>query len=190
MSVKAVSAATTLLVALGGAAQLEAQHPQPPYADRTDRAIKALAPEEVEGLLAGRGLGFAQPAELNGWPGPKHVLELAAHLGIDEATRARIETIRAAMEAEAKAAGAELVEAERALDLAFAKGSAGGSFEAEVGALVARAAELRGQVRMAHLRAHLATRPLLTAEQIARYEAMRSGSGHHHAAAQHGGGHQ
>jgi hypothetical protein len=34
-------------------------------------------------LLSGQGSGFAKPAELNGYPGPAHVLELAGPLGLD-----------------------------------------------------------------------------------------------------------
>ena len=51
-----------------------------PYAGLEGRAIKALSEEEIADLLAGRGAGMALPAELNHYPGPKHVLELAANL--------------------------------------------------------------------------------------------------------------
>jgi hypothetical protein len=151
---------------------------QPPYADSVGREIKALSAEETKGLLEGAGLGFALPAELNGWPGPKHVIELAAMLGIDDQTLARVEAIRAEMSREAKALGAELVAAERELDRLLAQAEPGDAdLEPRLAALVDRASALRGRVRFVHLRAHLATRPLLSAEQLAHYERARA----HHA---------
>ena len=50
---------------------------QPPYAGMQARPIKALSEQQVADLAAGRGMGLALAAELNGYPGPSHVLELA-----------------------------------------------------------------------------------------------------------------
>lgn len=151
---------------------------QPPYAEHVQREIKALSADEVNGLLEGAGLGFALSAELNGWPGPKHVLELAAMLGLDDETRARVEAIRAEMSRDAKALGADLVAVERELDELLMQAEPGDpKLEARLADLVDRAAALRGRVRFVHLRAHLATRPLLSAEQLAHYERARA----HHA---------
>src|SRR5262249_20157560 len=44
------------------------------YAGRQTRAIKALSEEDIAPLLNGEGMGMAKAAELNGYPGPKHVL--------------------------------------------------------------------------------------------------------------------
>lgn len=51
-----------------------------PYAGEEAREIKALSPSDIDGLIAGRGMGYAMAAELNGYPGPAHVLELAEQL--------------------------------------------------------------------------------------------------------------
>ena len=48
-----------------------------PYVGLQSRTIKALSAEQIADLRAGRGMGFALPAELNGYPGPLHVIELA-----------------------------------------------------------------------------------------------------------------
>ena len=75
---------TVWLVAVGG---LQAQHS--PYTGLEERDIKALSAEQVAGYLAGDGMGFALPAELNHYPGPKHVLDLSAVARNDKrATRA------------------------------------------------------------------------------------------------------
>lgn len=55
-------------------------HARSAYAGQADRAIEALSPERVRGLLAGGWMGLAKAAELNGLPGPKHVLDLAEPL--------------------------------------------------------------------------------------------------------------
>lgn len=41
------------------------------------RDIKSLSAERIEGLEEGRGLGYAKPAELNGYPGPMRYHEYA-----------------------------------------------------------------------------------------------------------------
>ena len=52
------------------------------------REVKALSAEQMTALAAGRGMGSALAAELNGYPGPLHVLELADPLGLSEGQRA------------------------------------------------------------------------------------------------------
>ena len=50
---------------------------QPPYAGEELRSLKSMSSQEIESLRSGEGMGFAKLAELNHYPGPKHVLELA-----------------------------------------------------------------------------------------------------------------
>ena len=52
---------------------------QSPYVEYQGRSIMALSAEQIGSYLAGDGMGFALAAELNGYPGPRHVLELAEH---------------------------------------------------------------------------------------------------------------
>jgi hypothetical protein len=65
-----------LLVAAPAVAQ-QHQHRHSPYAGSHTRDIKALSAQEAADLRAGRGMGLALATELNGYPGPLHVLELA-----------------------------------------------------------------------------------------------------------------
>ena len=55
---------------------------QSPYVGMQTRSIKARSDQQIADLKAGRGMGLALPAELNGYPGPAHVLELSDQLGL------------------------------------------------------------------------------------------------------------
>lgn len=76
-----------------------------PYAGMAGREIKSLSAEDIEDLRAGRGWGLALAAELNGVPGPAHLLELRAEIGLSPEQVTAIEAIFAAMHAEGQAAG-------------------------------------------------------------------------------------
>lgn len=154
------------------------EHPEhaSPYAGHRDREIKALSQDEVEGLLAGEGMGFALPAELNGNPGPKHVLELADELGLTPGQLERTRAVENEMSARARALGAELVDAERALDRAFADGtiSADGLTE-----MTSDVGSLRAKLRAVHLSAHLNVTEILTRRQRHLYQRLRGYGGGH-----------
>src|SRR5690242_20746534 len=98
-----------------------AQVPQP-YAGLQNRPLKALSAEQLADLKAGRGMGLALAAELNGYPGPLHVLELADRLQLSPEQTRRVDSLYRAMQSEAIAAGAKLIRAERELDRQFTAG--------------------------------------------------------------------
>jgi len=167
---RAALAALALAVSpLVAGAQSHGDH-RSPYGDLVDRPVKALSAEETSALFGGEGMGFALAAELNGVPGPKHVLELAAELGLDADQVARVEALRAAMSGEAVRLGRELVDAEVALDRAFAHGEAPPEHVRE---LIRAAGDLRTRLRETHLLAHLETARVLSDEQITLYGELR-----------------
>lgn len=141
-----------------------------PYAGEQTRDIKALSETDLEEIARGAGWGLALPAELNGVPGPTHLLELADDLGLNARQREEIEAIRAQMQGDAIAAGIVFVDAERALDTAFRTGVPDQEVLAR---LVTDASAARATLRLVHLEAHLLTAPLLTEAQIARYAVLR-----------------
>ncbi|HYH46252.1 MAG TPA: Spy/CpxP family protein refolding chaperone [Thermoanaerobaculia bacterium] len=155
-----------------------------PYAGQETRQIKALSEEDIAALLHGRGMGLAKAAELNSYPGPMHVLELAASLQLTAEQQAATRKSFDRMQAEAVRLGQGIVARETELDRLFADGKA----EPEtVRAKVAEIAALQGELRAAHLAAHLEMNKVLTAEQVARYDQLRGyGTGapaphqHHH----------
>jgi hypothetical protein len=144
------------------------------YAGQETREIKALSESEVAGLLAGKGMGYAKAAELNGYPGPAHVLELATELRLSSEQAMKTRAIRQRMEAEAKAAGASLVEAEGAVEMLFRHRMATPERLAES---LARVGALQAKVREAHLTAHIEQVQVLSSEQIALYNRLRGYSG-------------
>jgi Spy/CpxP family protein refolding chaperone len=141
-----------------------------PYADLARRRVKALSDEQAAGLLAGRGLSLALAAELNGYPGPMHVLEHAAALGLTPEQRARAEELRRDMEGEARAIGARIVASEEELDALFARGEADAG---RLASLTAALGALGGRLREAHLAAHIGMREALSPDQRAAYARLR-----------------
>ncbi len=144
--------------------------PASAYAGQEDRDIKALSPEDISAYLSGKGMGLARAAELNGYAGPAHVLELAAPLALTPEQRSRTEALFAAMTAKAIPLGQALVAHERELDRLFAS-------RAVTAELLAQSLQdigvLQAKVRETHLEAHLHQLVILTAEQNARYAQLR-----------------
>lgn len=141
-----------------------------PYAGMQNREIKALSNEQIAGLKAGKGMAMAMPAELNGYPGPSHTLELASELKLSDEQIARTKQLFADMETQAKAAGQDVIEAERELDALFRDKKATPD---AVTAAVNKAAIAQGKLRETHLRYHLFMLDVLNAEQIAAYNKQR-----------------
>jgi len=96
--------AAALLVAMSiPAAAQHGQHGSP-YAGLQHREIKALDAKQMDDLRTGRGMSLALAAELNGYPGPLHTLELADDLGLTAAQRERVQALFASMKAESSLA--------------------------------------------------------------------------------------
>lgn len=164
-----------IVIVIAAAVALPAAAQPSSYASLQSREVKALSPEETADLLKGRGMGASMAAELNGYPGPLHVIELADSLQLSVPQRAAAEEMVGRMRTESQALGRDIVGREQALDRTFAAGAA------EQSAIAAEAEEigrLRGRLRAVHLRAHLDMRSILTDAQIQTYAASR-GYGDH-----------
>jgi hypothetical protein len=151
-----------------------AQHqhapPAPPYAGLQTRTVKALSDQQIADLKAGRGMGYALPAELNGYPGPSHVLELMEQLGLTEPQRVRVQDLFSAMKSETIPIGERLIAQETALDRQFAGRTV---TIASLTDATAAIGATQGALRAAHLKYHLATVEVLTSEQIRQYNHLR-----------------
>jgi len=161
-----------VLIALSAA--LPAQEVPSPYVGQQHRSIKTMSAEEIQGYLRGDGMGFAKVAELNHYPGPKHVLELADALGLTDQQRSQTEYEYKKMHYEAVYHGEQLVEKERRLDEMFTQQNAR---EKQASILITEIAEHRGKIRAAHIKGHIAMKNLLTPEQVAAYDRLRGYSG-------------
>lgn len=141
-----------------------------PYTDRSALAIKALTQEAIDGYRKGTGMGLAIPAEMNGYPGPRHILDMADKLELTAEQRAKLQPAYDRMHEEAVRIGAEVIDLERKLDTGFAGAT---MTEAELSSLTREIAQRQGRLRFVHLQAHLVARSLLTAAQIQAYTALR-----------------
>ena len=165
-----VAVLALLLASSGGARSAFAQEQRSPYAGEQHRQIKALSPGQVAQLLDGAGMGLARAAELNGVPGPRHVLDMADQLELTDAERGEIERIEDRMHEAAVRLGQEILELEEALDRLFAVGPADPS---DVERLAVRIGQRNGVLRAAHLLAHLETAVVLRPAQIHHYGVLR-----------------
>jgi Spy/CpxP family protein refolding chaperone len=150
------------------------QHSAPgvatPYSGIVSREIKALSPEEIDQLIGGEGMGLALAAELNHYPGPKHVLEFALNLELTEDQEKEVAAVAAAMSRDAMRLGKQVVDQERDLDRLFASGRID---QAELQRLTGSIARSQGGLRAAHLGSHLKMKALLSAHQVDLYDELR-----------------
>ncbi len=141
-----------------------------PYAGMERRAVKALSEQQIAEFKAGRGMGLALAAELNGYPGPSHVLELADALHLTPEQRSRTKALFEAMKAETIPFGERIIADELTLDHLFADKRV---TQPLLDDATARIGAAQGALRGAHLRYHLAMAKLLTPTQIAQYRELR-----------------
>ena len=150
-----------------------------PYAGFEQRPIKALSSQQIDDLRTGRGMGLALAAELNGYPGPRHVLELAHPLNLSSDQRAQVQHLFDAMEREAAPLGTKLIEQESELDQLFsARVVTPETLKAAIDAISLTQARLRES----HLKYHLRTAAVLDQNQMQQYAELRGyrKPEHHH----------
>lgn len=170
------------LIATGNAANAQSSQP---YAGLEQRPIKALSQQQIADLKAGRGMGLALAAELNGYPGPSHVLELGDRLDLTQDQRVQVQRLFDAMKQESVPLGNKLVEQERELDKLFSTRVV--TSESLKAALVS-ISKTQALLRESHLKYHLSTAALLDQRQMQRYAELRgydrpdspAGHEHHH----------
>ncbi len=182
---KCIPMVIAFMVLAGGAS---AQMHQPSYAGMQARPIKALSDQQIADLKAGRGMGMALPAELNGYPGPSHLLELADQLNLSTEQRATTQTMFEEMKAEAIPLGERLIGQEAALEGLFASQTVTpDTLRSETAAI----GETQAKLREAHLKYHLSTVAILQPQQRQRYAELRGYAGGAPGAPSHGhGGHK
>ena len=140
------------------------------YFGEENREIKALSAEDIVELQRGGGWGFAKPAELNGVPGPAHLLEMKEEISLNAEQVFQIEKIHEEMRSEAIPLGNEYIHAERNLDTMFKTGSMSND---SLLLLIEQIEDIRANLRYVHLSKHLETLELLSEKQIKLYNKLR-----------------
>ena len=162
----------SLLLALATGAAHAGSELRSPYRAQALSGLRGLDAREIADLRAGRGMGLARAAELNGYPGPRHVLDAidSGDLRAAGGQRIQIDGIFERMKRDAIRVGGNILHEEELLEAAFRAGTVS---DAEVRSRVARIAVLQGELRAIHLAAHNATRAILSDAQVAQYKQLR-----------------
>ncbi|MXZ81503.1 MAG: hypothetical protein F4Z15_09145 [Gammaproteobacteria bacterium] len=145
-------------------------HELSPYAHSRGTEVASLTDEEVSELRHGEGMGLARAAELNHFPGPKHLLELAPELGLSNDQVSRIRAIHDRMKSRAIAKGEDIIMAESHLAELFASGKP--SIQ-EMTRVTGHLGTMRGQLQAIHLLAHIESAKELSHVQIRKYDRLR-----------------
>lgn len=147
-----------------------------PPAQAAQAAHHACLEEERQAIERGQGFGMALVADRNGFPGPRHILDMKDELKLSADQVRDVQQLFDKMHNRAVELGNELLAKEAELDRLFAQGVSG---EASVRHLLTESALLRAELRWVHIFAHLEARDLLTPEQRRAYHAARYASGEH-----------
>ena len=140
------------------------------YAGEEKREIKSLSETDIEELKNGKGWGLAKAAELNGVPGPVHLLEMKEEIDLSAKQIRAIEDIYKKMKQEAIPLGLELIELEMELNNQFANRTITDELLRQI---LQRIAQVHRQLRYVHLSTHLKTPDILKSEQITLYNKLR-----------------
>lgn len=140
------------------------------YANLLETEIRGMSPEQIEGYRSGSGLGMALPAELNGYPGPKHALDLAEELELTATQVEALQRLYSELLPEAVRLGEDILAGEAALEAAF---RTEGIDETYLEAQLTTLGQLYAELRFVHLRTHLATKGILTPHQVRLYNQLR-----------------
>jgi hypothetical protein len=161
--------ALTMMTTTLGAAEKTHTH-KSKYAGQDKRSIKSLSPDDVAELKKGGGWGLAKAAELNGIPGPAHLLEMKKKIALTHSQVAAITKLYNQMKLRAIQHGTQLIALERQLGRNFRNGSVTSS---TLRISLQRIAQVRAELRYTHLSTHLKTPQILSKEQIAKYNKLR-----------------
>lgn len=130
---------------------------------------QACIDAERESLARGEGFGMALPADHAGYPGPRHVLDLATELKLSPDQVRALQKLFDEMKQKAQQRAGEIQAAQELLEKMFRENHS----EADLREQSFRVDSIYAELRWVHLSAHLAARKLLSPEQVAAYERLR-----------------
>jgi hypothetical protein len=141
-----------------------------PYAGQETREIKTLSDSDITELSNGMGWGLAKAAELNGMPGPVHLLEMKNEIKLSVGQIRDLENLYTKMKNEAIPLGLKFIDLEKELNNRFADNSITDDL---LKTLLGNISEVLKKLRYIHLSTHLKTPDILTPEQIEKYNQLR-----------------
>lgn len=162
-----------LIFGLSGIAVAESESN---YSGEHKRTIKSLSQAEINGYLTGKGMGFAKSAELNHFPGPKHVIEFANELALSKEQRKQTQKIYDVMKNKATEYGQLFVQNEEKIEKLFSKGIVNQLLLKEA---LSNSEKIRSKLRGVHLVAHIEQKAVLSEHQVRLYDNLRGYTGSH-----------
>lgn len=150
-----------------------------PEAEAAGETPAWLNQREIRQLRDGRGMGMGRVAAVNGYPGPMHVLRQAEELELSDEQREQTSALRERIHARSRELGERILAAESRLgDVLAADAVDRDALREALGEI----ADLRAELRAAHIEAHLDQADILTADQLEKIGemqvGMRRGEGH------------
>ena len=140
------------------------------YIGQEKREIKSLSNDDINALRAGAGWGLAKAAELNGLPGPKHILEMKKEIELTAEQEKMVIALFQEMKKEAIELGNKYLVYEKELNNRFAEKNID---ENVLDELLEKISETYKLLRYTHLSAHLKASTILTEDQIEKYNKLR-----------------
>ena len=141
-----------------------------PYINKQEQTIKALSEERIQQYLNGEGMGFALSAELNQYPGPKHVIELSDQLSLTDTQLVDSNALFSQMNLEAKALGVDLIAEEKKLESLFRTGTI---TPQQIRKSVTLISGIQSELRSLHLVTHIQQKKILSMHQQQLYQQLR-----------------
>lgn len=140
------------------------------YMGQEKRSIKSLSEDDIQQLRTGKGWGLAKAAELNGMPGPSHILQMKDKISLSKEQTVKIQALFDDMQSKAIPLGNELIEFEAKLNDSFAnKTITNKRLDQQLQSI----SQAHKKLRYVHLAAHLMAQSILTPQQIEKYNQLR-----------------
>jgi hypothetical protein len=164
-SLRAMATAILLLSCIAAA-----QAADSPHVGQEKRVAKGQSEKEAGDYLGGRGTDLSKVAEMNGYPGPGHVLEETQKLGLSAKQLEKTQRVYDSMTHSASRIGKAILHKEAELASLFAEQKA---TPENTERLLKELANLQADLRMVHLNGHLSMRQILSKPQIEKYSQVR-----------------
>ena len=133
--------------------------------------IKSLSFSEYQAYQTGADMGMAKPAELNNYPAPQKVLSFEKDLKLSSTQKSQLKAAVEALDFKAREMGRFILQHEKQLNDLFATG------KVNEGSLIYYCNQIglyQGELRNAHLQAHLKVKRILTPDQQKKYSRLKA----------------